>query len=386
MKESNEKETQAVLETLAPYRGNLIFSFLLDRLHLSVFGVILIAFIAFSLVNILLNALQGTLWQTPDLPKALFSTSWATHWTSIPFLYSTLIGCAVLVYRWIPFMFADLIDSGVLVISCGQRSFFVDLQNRYKSRVVNLVSVIGLIFFFIGWVIVKKYRQDFSDWTHVEPGCLTVAAWYWIFIGTAAIYVLLHVAYTLIVTFMTINTVFKDTSRFTIVLQFLHPDRCCGLLPVSKFVLRIGWLIALIGLVLAVYIITSYYRLGTIGSVLNQIGPILAVAGYIILVPLVFLWPLLPARRVMREAKYRFQLQISRILGCYIKDVVYHMAKGQVASPKHKQIEVLDMCKRYVDAFPVWPFDMKTLGMFTSKVLFPIVLMIVGMLLKQLFP
>lgn len=382
-KESDEKETRFILEPLTPYRGNLVLSFLVDRLHLGVPGIVVTAFITLSLFNILLNFLQETLLPTPGL-YALLSLHWATHWTNVPFLYPLLAGVVFVVYRRIPFMFRDLIDSGVLVPQRDQRSFFADLQKRCQSRIVNIAIVIGLIGFAIGWAIVKT-QQNFADWTHVVSGCQTVASWYFIFIGTIGVYVLLHFAFTIFVTFQAIHTVFVDPSRFKISLKFMHPDRCCGLRPLSKFVLRIGLLLAVLGFVNGVYIATSFYRLGTVIELLQQIGPILSIAGYVIIAPLLFFLPLLPAHRVMRDSKHRFQLQISREFDRRFRDVSHRMANGKLDPTEHTQLEVLNSFQRYVDAFPVWPFDISTLGKFASMVLLPVVLTIVGILLQKLF-
>ena len=385
VQENDEKENQDILEPLAPYRGNLVISFLLDRLHLGLPWIVVISFIAFSLVNILLNSLRGTLWPTPDLPNALFSRHWATHWTSVPFLYPILAGVVVVMYKRIPLIFKDLIRSGVLVCSSCQRSFFTDLQKRYQSRFVNIAIVIGLIVFAIGWAIVKTQQQNFKDWTHVVPGEQTAASWYFIFIGTIGVYVLLHFAFTILVTYQAIHTVFADMSRFTISLKFMHPDRCCGLRPVSKFVLRVGLVLAILGLMNGVYIITSFYRLGTVRELLQQVGPILSITGYVLLAPLLFFLPLLPAHRVMRDSKHRFQLQISREFDRRFRDVSHRMVNGQLDPTEHAQLEILNSFQRYVDAFPVWPFDISTLGKFASMVLLPMVVTIVGILLQKLW-
>lgn len=383
MKESDVMEERAVLELLAPYRGNLVLAFLLDRLHLGVNGVIVAAFVTLSLFNIFLNALQGTLLPTPELPNALFSVKWVAHWTSIPSLYPIAGGVAVVVYKQIPIMFGNLISSGVLVTSRDQRSFFTNIQRHYQSRLVNLVLIIGLIIIAIGWAIVKL-RQNFSDWNHVEPGVLTIASWYWIFIGTVGIYVFLHLAFTILVTFRAMRTVFADKSRFTIELKFMHPDRICGLRPMSKFVLWIGLLLALLGFMNCVYIVSAFYRLGSVWELLQSIGPIFLVGGYVLLAPLVFFLPLLPAHHVMRKAKDKFQLQISHELDYHLRRVSFCIEQGKFDVAEHSHIEVLSNCKRYMDALPVWPFDIGTIAKFFSMVLLPLMLSILGILFEKL--
>ena len=118
---------------------------------------------------------------------------------------------------------------------------------RTQSWIANLAIIMSLTVFVIGWVIVAS-RQDFAAWTHNMHGVITVAGWYWIFIGTVTIYVLLHMGYTIFITYHAIHMVFRENSGFKIELKFMHPDRCCGLRPLSKFVLSVGLFLALLGL------------------------------------------------------------------------------------------------------------------------------------------
>ncbi len=384
MEDSYEMEEMAFKKVLFPYQGNIVLAFLLNRLHIGVKGVIVVAFVTISLFNILLNAWQGTLWPTQNFPNALFSIPWMAHMTSIPFLYPIAAGVAVVVYKQIPVMFWNLISSGVLVISNEQGSFFTNLQKYYQSWIVNLVLIIFLIIIDIGWVIVKL-RQDFSDWTHVEPGVLTVASWYWIIVSTVGIYVLLHLTYTIFVTFWAMRKVFTEKDRFRIELKYMHPDRICGLWPMSKFVLWIGFLLALLGLMIGIYAGSAYYRLGSLWELIQSIGPVLVVLGYILVAPLLFFLPLLPAHNVMRKAKDKFQLQVSHELDAHLRRMSFCIEKGEFDVSEHSHINVLSSYKRYMDALPVWPFDIGTIAKFFSMVLLPLMMSILGILFQKIY-
>ncbi len=67
-----------------------------------------------------LSALQGTLWPSPDLPNALLSIRWATHWTSVPFLYPILAGLVVS-----KGLLMDFGQRGVILILGEVRSFIL---------------------------------------------------------------------------------------------------------------------------------------------------------------------------------------------------------------------------------------------------------------------
>lgn len=281
-------------------------------------------------------------------------------------------------------MFRELIDSGVLVIPNSQNTFFANLQKRYQSLFANQVITLILIIFFIGWVIVT-WLQDSSNWAHKERGNLTIAAWYWIYAGTVSIYLILHLAYTFLVTYQTIRKVFEDKSAFTIVLKFMHPDRCCGLRPLSKFVLRVGLFLALLGFANSIHIISSCQRYTSIPMLLKQIGPIFCVFGYVIFAPLAFFLPLLPAHRVMRDSKHRYQMQISHEFDRRFGHLSDRIARGQLDESEYSQLEVLRSYQRYVDAFPVWPFNLTTIGRFAGMVLLPLLLTFFGVLLQKIF-
>jgi len=382
-KESDKRQVLEV-EQLIPYRGNLVLSFLLERLHFGILGVVIFVFVALSLVTVLLNALQKTLWLTSQDFYPLWSTQFITHWTSVPFIYPTLAAVAIVIYRQIPTMFKDLIDSGVLVAPSRPVSFFTDLQKRYQSRIVNLTIIISLTVFVIGWIIVES-RQQFAEWTHNIHGVVTVAGWYWIIASTAAIYVLLHVGYAIFLTYHAIHTVFREKSGFKIKLKFMHPDRCCGLRPLSKFVLRVGLFLALLGLANGIHIIASFHRLGGIKEVMLQVGPILCAGGYILLAPVAFFLPLIPAHRVMKESKHKFQLDISHEFDRRFGHLSDRIAQGQLDGSEHSQLEVLRGCQQYVDSFPVWPFSVSTVGRFAAMVILPLILTVLGVFLQRLF-
>ena len=385
VQENNEEEAQDILELLNPQRGNLVLSFLLDRLHLGLLGVVVTTFVALSLFNILLNMLQGTLWPTSDPDFiALWDFRFLTHWTSVPFLYPTLAGIAVVVYRRIPLMFRELIDSGVLVVPSYKRYFFANLQKRYQSQVVNLAIIISLVAFSIGWGVVTL-RQGSANWIHKVPNHVTIAGWYWIFMGSVAIYVVLHLTFSIFVTFQAIHTVFIGKSGFKISLKFMHPDCCCGLRPLNKFVLKIGLFLALLGLANGIHIVSSISRYPTTGELLQQIGPFFCIVGYILFAPLAFFLPLLPAHRVMRNGKHTFQMHISHEFHRRFGHLSNRVARGQLDGSEHSQLEVLSSCQRYVDAFPVWPFNVGMLVRFAAMVLLPLMLTVLGMLLQKLF-
>lgn len=367
---------------LAPHRGNLILACLLDRLHLGVCGMAGASFVAFSLGTIFLNFLSGTLLPTPAQPNALLTLRWATHFTMVPLLVPILSGVVVVIYRRIPRMFEDLILRGVLSLQDKRDSFFADLQRWYESRAMNLVVSVFLLVLASSWAIINS--QYPAAWTHSVSGMPTMAGLYWILIGCVGLYVLLHLAFAILLTFYAVKVAFTDTRRFKIDIRFMHPDRCGGLRPISDLALRVVLLLTVVGLALSIFILTCCYRLGSIQATLKLIGPVVAIAGYLIVGPVVFFLPLLPAHRLMRDMRRKYQGEIRHELDMRFGNAGTRIIAGQLDAPELSDMVVLSSLQRHVDAFPVWPFDMGTIRRFVSMVLLPL-LPIAGGYLQPFF-
>ncbi len=377
------EDTALVGDWLKPHQGNLLLGFLMEHLRLGGFGVAVVTFAVLWVINVLINAFQGTLLPAQSFPNALFSREWATHLTSVPFLFPVLAATIFAMYRRIPMMFDDLINSGVIETNGETVTFFRKLQGRYKSTLINALLAVFMVFLAIGWAVVKS-RQAFSDWTHVVPGQLTVSAWYWIVVGSASVYVLLHAAYTMLVTCAAIHHFFSKNSRFRVTLKLMHPDRCCGLRPISQFVLGMAMMLAIAGLMVGIYIVVSLRRLDTMQALVSQIGPLLCVIGYVVLAPTVFFAPLWPVHRLMKDRKHDFQMRISQEFDSCFRDVHDQIARGHVDRSEQAHLKSLNELQRYVDAFPVWPFDLGMLSRFATMVVMPVLIPIVVMTLERL--
>lgn len=379
------KQSEETSPILCPEKGDPLLHFLMCRMHMGPAGIFLIFFILFSVVTILLNLMQGTLWRTSEMKSALFSLDWATHWTSVPFLAPLLFGIVVVIYRRIPALFEELISTGVVIPLEDHQSFFRDLQSRYESVFVNVLLLVALAAGLVITVMVKN-RQDFSDWTHIETGKLTIAAWYFYIACCVGGYVLARLAYSLFVTVGAIRRMFQPHSPFRVELKLMHPDQCCGLRPLSRWVLWISLLICVLGIMLAVLLITSYYRLGSVQEVIAQVGQPLSLVLYVILAPMAFFLPLLPVHRFMHETKKKFLLNLSKAFDRHYRELAETLEDENMPDMSAcGQLKDIEEMYRHAVSMPVWPFDLGTLSRFVLTVAVPLALPVVPALLQMLF-
>ena len=167
-------------------------------------------------------------------------------------------------------------------------------------------------------------------------------------------------------------------------LKLMHPDHCCGLRPLSQFVLKIGFLLLMLGLMNGVYLFTAYNRLEGLLPLLISVGPIVSVVTYTLFSPMLFFLPLIPAHHAMLRSKQKLQMLISSELDNHLENMSLSIEQGQFDVSEHSHIEFLSSCKRDSDSLPVWPFDFGTLAKFTSLVLFPLMTTAIGIGIQEL--
>lgn len=371
------------LSLMRPYRGDPVLRFLLERCRFGVRGVAVSAFFAFFVVNVFINALQGTLWPTEELPSALFSRRWITQWTLVPIAAPVLFAAIVVLYRRIPILFEDLRGSNVIVAKKDPTAFFGALQRRYEGRAIDVLLILVIAAFYGGAVIVKS-RQDSSDWWHVVPGTLTWATWYFYAIWLLGAYVLLRLAYVLFVTFRTFRQMFQENDLFRVELRLMHPDRCCGLRPLSHFLLRVNATLGFLGLVCAIFIVASLYRYGGIAGTLQQIGQPLLLLIYLGAVPIVFFLPLIPAHDLMRDTKHQFLHQLSRVFDRRFREVSTRLSAGEIESSEMEGLKAIEDLYRYAERMPVWPFDFASLRRLFITLVVPILVPAVAVLVERI--
>lgn len=162
-----------------------------------------------------------------------------------------------------------------------------------------------------------------------------------------------------------------------------HPDKCGGLKPITQIVVNINLFVfaAGIGFVIIYY---SYLR-----ALIPHIWVLFA--GYIAVSIFLFFYPLIGARDSMRTNKERFLELFSAPLNHEYELIFQEFRDGiddydQHLDERHlsKVLTLRDFYDRAVK-MPVWPFDRDTILAFLSRILLPLLLIVVNMIIARYF-
>lgn len=184
-----------------------------------------------------------------------------------------------------------------------------------------------------------------------------------------------------------VNAIFFRMVLRNVVLHPLHPDRAGGLRPLGRYALFTTYPVALVGSIAAFaeYWIFTHSLGGTSWEL-----HLLCVL-YVILGPLVFFGPLWAAHGAMRRAKEDLMIRISKQF-THDFSLTYAELTGSAQSLKDniEKIRQLQELHRLARSFPVWPFDIVTIGRFLLTMSTPILTVgvsLLGDLLRRLlFP
>lgn len=162
-----------------------------------------------------------------------------------------------------------------------------------------------------------------------------------------------------------------------------HPDKCGGLKPITQIVVNINLFIFAAG----ISFVVVYY------SYLRALVPYiwLVFIGYIAISIFLFFFPLIGARDSMRKNKEKFVQLFSEPLSHEYEKIFQEFEDGIDEYDTHlderhlaKVANLRDFYDRAV-RMPVWPFDRDTILAFISRILLPLVLIIVNMIIARYF-
>ena len=262
----------------------------------------------------------------------------------------------------------DLRDSGVLSLHENNTSDANRiLSNHVQTRVAIFLGVVtgGLYFY--------QYNNDIPLWYNSAP----------VFLAARSLLVILptaFAAFSLIGRAIVNTLVFKSTLRNVTVHPF-HPDRAGGLHPLGRYAVKTTYIIALVGIVIALAEYAAYRDRTIATSYYFHLGIVL----YIIVAPLSFFAPLGTARNAMLKAKDALLLQISKQFN---RD--FSVAYDELDSTAEKlkeytdKVEQLQKLQTLTASFPVWPFDVETIRRFAISVSSPIIAIALSILTEVL--
>lgn len=179
-------------------------------------------------------------------------------------------------------------------------------------------------------------------------------------------YTFLFAIYNVVITVHTLRSLFRTRGIRIIP---LHPDKCGGLISISKYTVNIAYGIASAGLVISGATVFAL-RTGTLGE---SYPIILGIVAYLLLAPILFFWPLGTAHSAMQEARDDQLLGLAKRLD----DIYTRMnSKDQSENDFNQDLKRHEEIRKLYDfarGFPVWPFDTNSLRRFFAVVTAPLV-------------
>lgn len=292
------------------------------------------------------------------------------------------------IYMDWPVMFAFLVSFPAIL-------FFVASDQKALDRAMDRVWAAGVV------TQSKEFVDDFKkDWkdsfttinlTVQILGLLasiplsyltfyafeTVGAWTWAqatpvngyayMAGIAMFYALLM---TYIIRSVAMTVLLKDVANeWLVALSPLHPDGCGGLRPLGRLGLRNQYALSILGINIAVVGITLHHISASLAVTI--VVPALAV--YLIFGPIIFLGPLLPFRGVMGDRRRAMMQVIAAPLEAKF-DSLMEQARvgGAVSKQELDELERLRSVGTTVGEMPIWPFDARTMRLFATAYVIPV--------------
>lgn len=260
------------------------------------------------------------------------------------------------------------------------KSFLVRFEKTLNSRISYFVGAGGSLLFLY---VINQYALK----TPIEESSILTWANYRIFPVNAIFYETLWAICYFIIGVMIwkifqiaiyIRGLFKE---FETEIKPFHPDKCGGLMPITLIVMNINMFVFAAGIALVI-VYYSYLR-----TYIPNIWFFLL--GYVMVSIFLFFWPLIGARESMKANKERFMELFSTPLSREYELIFQEFKDGIDTYDKHldeKHLgKILTLREIYDRAslMPVWPYDRDSIIQFTSRVLFPIFLIVVSVLLPK---
>jgi hypothetical protein len=346
----------------------------MEKLSWGPLPIAALSLILFSVVLYVANLLQGTL-LPPSEVTPLLSSRWWHLWSTTPILAPALFAMLVSVYRFAPRMLQELFDSGVLKRSRTAEDFRKRIQARLACRWIDVAVGLLCAGVFLVWLLIAR-RQQWANWLHPDPGRLSIVGVYWYALQCIAGYCLVRFAVFVIVLEIGIRSLFSSGSGNDLELQRFHPDNCGGLGPLSAFTLRLGFVLALMGVIIAIFFVNYISRHGLLVAI-GQIGPPLALLAYLCVAPALFFLPVWPAHETMSVEKKNVLSTISASYEARFAEVESHLKSGESVSDGVEDLQAMLHLYERARSMPVWPFDYRTITRFFATVLAPIVVPVV---------
>jgi len=288
-----------------------------------------------------------------------------------------------------PFRFLDnLYTNKVLLPKAQKKVKELDDYEIFLARFDHVLNTkLSYLFGLGGVVLFLLIVYQYTIRTSIEESMTLIWIDYRFFPVNSVIYESLWVVGYFIITVMiwklvqTAIYIKRLFDEFETDIKPFHPDKCGGLRPITQIVVNINLFVfaAGIGFVIIYY---SYLR-----PLIPNIWALFA--GYIAVSVFLFFYPLIGARESMKTNKEKF-LELFGVPLNHEYELVFHEFKDGIDDyDQHLNEQYLSKVTALRDLYdraakmPVWPFDRDTILAFASRVLFPLLLIVINMIIAK---
>ncbi len=359
-------------------------------------GIVFFVFVSLSL------SIWGALLEVPQTKnedEAVYVSFFANiSWSAaILFLFPFVVALSLKYYSEIPRLFVYLFEEIAEIPESEKKAdnFYRWLDARFNSYRVSglilaLTLVLNALYFsqilqeqkFIGWMTSGELLGPLLGW---KRG-LTLIGLYAGVIQIVLIYWVLNLLWRGVVLAWGLHEFFNRRG-FTIKVKPLHPDGCGGFGKIGDVAMLLNLTLFLLGIYVSLKVVDKVVIQGS--SLGADIGNPIMLAGYVILAPLLFFFPLGAVHRLMKRAKEQFLSpvgqQCTRLFGELASAGLDD--KGLVAVRTFSELKKVRSSLR--KEIPVWPFDFKSLQVFVGTIVVPVIPVVLPFVMKlivEMFP
>jgi hypothetical protein len=276
---------------------------------------------------------------------------------------------------------AQVVREDILVIPPASAKSLAERWIKRFKYVNYFAQALALL---VGLAVAFANYQAYRDptiglWTTGADG---VSRTGWIYVY--AVFVFYWVATVFVIRSVWISLFLRDLVLLsTVNLVPFHPDHCSGLRPVGTLGLRNQYTLSITGInLLLLYAIYPHY----LGALPNAVEGLLvaALVAYIVCGPVIFAGPLFPFSAGMKKSKNELVDIVARRLQVEMALIRSRLVSGEITKEDEELVERLRKIGAFVEEFPVWPFDARTLGKFATAYMMPLLASVAIALLKEI--
>lgn len=369
-----QKGTTNKEPNISTYQHTVVYRFLKKLRLLDQNGLLNVVFI--ELVMLLM-------WVLVFLAAILEGVAWPRDSLKIPMIYDIPLFCYLFgtfpLYLFCISLFDIELNRFIRWVAQEKRidvetdklqKMLDKLQRYYRNRWFSFLSLLLAMGTLCGWIVPEFTNQEWSWVSYITTGSWerpTVAG------GIAVLYMVLFnfVLYSYVFRFFGWIWLLFQLSHFPFRVDPIHPDSCGGFGPLNLVQKVIGYLICGAGIYIVSIVFNNYLFLGASFFRIDHIALTIA---FVILAPLLFIFPLCFFRRKLWLAKRDAITWVDTLANDTIGSVRKLLSNTSrsdyenilEATAKLETVDFTESYRKRIIAMRALPFDFKTFKSFLT--------------------